>query len=90
MLHETLGSQPVYARIPAVVLYAQAEGVEMAGAPASPRPGPFVMNFDRGRIMGTVESSANHTSECSHPAEVALLFVSQIDSDPCEPEERSW
>ena len=82
VLNESLGPQPVYARIPAVVLYAQTEGVEVTGAPASPRPGPLVVDLHRPRIMGAVESPANHTAECCHPVKVALLFVSQIDSDP--------
>jgi len=64
------------------VLYAQTEGVEVIGTPASPGAGPFMMDLHRPRIVGSVKPAAHHTAERCHPAEVALLFVSQIDSDP--------
>jgi len=52
----------VYARIPAVVLYAQTESIEVTGTPSSPGLGPFVMDFNGTGVMGTVEPAANHTA----------------------------
>jgi hypothetical protein len=73
MLNESLRSQPVYARIPAMVLYAQTERIEVASAPSSPGAGPFMMDFYEPRIMWTVEPAAHHTAECCHPAKVLTL-----------------
>jgi hypothetical protein len=75
VFYEPLGSQPVYARIPSVVLYAQTERIEVTGAPASPRAGPFVVYLYRPRIMGAVEPAAHHTTEGCHPVQVALLLT---------------
>jgi len=57
------------------VLYAQTKGVEVTGAPSSPRPGPFVMDLYRPRIVGPVEPAADHAAKGCHPTKVASLFT---------------
>ena len=73
----------MYAAVAAVVLYAQTECVEVAGTPPSPRPGSFVMDLHRPRIMRAVEPTADHTAERSHPAQVALLLIRHAPAKLC-------
>jgi len=73
MLREALSTEAVQARFAAVVLRAQGNSVKVAGAPASPRPSPLVM--DLSRRPRVAHPGAHEAPQFGHPVQVLTLFV---------------
>ena len=73
MLGESLGAQPVDARLAPVMLRAQGYHIHVAGASPSPCPGPWVVEFCRGAFVA--HAAAYGAAKLRYQRHVALFVL---------------